>query len=32
MPLELIEGHSQARPPATAMFLPLSDIQAASKR
>jgi len=31
-PLELIEGHSQARPPATAMFLPLSDIQAASRK
>jgi GNAT superfamily N-acetyltransferase len=30
-PLELTEGQSPARPPATAMFLPLSEIQAASK-
>jgi GNAT superfamily N-acetyltransferase len=31
-PLELIEGHSPARPPATPMFLPWSEIQAASKK
>jgi GNAT superfamily N-acetyltransferase len=28
-PLEVIEGHSEARPPATAMFLTLSEIKAA---
>ena len=31
VPLEVMEGHSPARPQRTAMFLPLSEIEAASK-
>jgi hypothetical protein len=31
-PLEVVKGHLPARPPATAMFLPLREIQAASER
>jgi len=31
-PLEVVEGHSLARPPATAMFLPLRHIEAASRK
>ena len=30
-PLEVVEGHSPARPAATAMFLPLAEIQAAAR-
>ena len=30
-PVEVVEGHSEPRPPATAMFLPLREIAAASK-
>jgi hypothetical protein len=30
-PLEVVEGQSQARPAATAMFLPLREIAAAIK-
>lgn len=30
--LELVEGHSEARPMPTTMFLPLSDIEAARRR
>jgi GNAT superfamily N-acetyltransferase len=31
VPLEVLEGHSQARPQTTAMFLPVPEIQAVSK-
>ena len=30
--LEVIEGHAPAKPPATAMFLPVKEIAAASER
>ena len=31
-PFEAVEGHSLSNPPATAMFLPLREIEAASKK
>lgn len=31
-PIKVTEGHSQARPQVTPMFLPLSEIAAASRK
>ena len=32
MPLEVLEGHSESRPAPRALFLPVGEIEAASKR